>query len=349
MPEPALEARDVAVYFPVARSILGRFGGEPRVLKAVDGVSVSVAEGEALGLVGESGCGKSTLARSLVGLQDVTRGDIYFHGRRIDKRSQQMRRQIQMVFQDPYSSLNPRMTVGQVLAELLRVHDLVPRNSIDHRTRELLNLVRLPIQFLGAYPHQLSGGQRQRVSIARALALQPRVLIADEPVSALDVSIRASILNLLQDLRRDLGLTLILISHDLAIVRHMCDRTQVMYLGKIVETAATSTLFADPQHPYTQGLLAAIPRLKSVETDRPAAVPGDLPSPLRIPEGCRFHTRCPVAIAMCKQIEPELEQGAEANGHLAACHLAWGRRPDDPRSLITPVGDVNRPDGIPGG
>lgn len=349
MPELALETRDVAVYFPVTRSIVGRFGGAPRVLKAVDGISFSVAEGEALGLVGESGCGKSTLARCLVGLQEVTRGDIYFQGQKITKRSQQMRRQVQMVFQDPYSSLNPRMTVGQVLVELLRVHDLVARSSIDRRTRELLELVRLPTHFLGAYPHQLSGGQRQRVSIARALALEPRVLIADEPVSALDVSIRASILNLLQELRRDLGLTLILISHDLAIVRHMCDRTQVMYLGKIVETAATVTLFADPQHPYTQGLLAAIPRLTRVKIEGPAAVPGELPSPLRIPGGCRFHTRCPVAIGMCEEIEPELEPGAKTSGHLAACHLAWGKMPRDQRSIIEGETDVNRSNGLSGG
>jgi oligopeptide/dipeptide ABC transporter ATP-binding protein len=224
-----------------------------------------------------------------------------------------------MVFQDPYSSLNPRLTVGSTLAELMRVHHVVPRNEVASYSRDLLGMVGLGEDALSAYPRQFSGGQRQRVAIARALCLRPEILVADEPVSALDVSVQATILNLLRDLRAELGLTLMLISHNLAVVRHLCDRVAVMYLGRIIEVAPTEQLFADPQHPYTRGLLAAIPRLDAT-LEQPPAMQGDPPSPLRIPAGCRFRTRCPIAQPVCEEQDPVLAGDQE---HAAACHFAF--------------------------
>ncbi len=226
-----------------------------------------------------------------------------------------------MVFQDPYSSLNPRLTVGGILHELLRVHDIVPRSRVDARSEELISLVGLTPDALGAYPRQFSGGQRQRVAIARALALEPELLVADEPVSALDVSVQATILNLLQDLQAGLGLTLLLISHNLAVVRHLCDRVAVMYLGRIIEVAPTAELFAAPRHPYTRGLLAAIPKMTASADEAAAAVQGDPPSPLRIPAGCRFRTRCPIARELCEQEDPMLTAAPGRPGHVAACHF----------------------------
>jgi oligopeptide/dipeptide ABC transporter ATP-binding protein len=228
-----------------------------------------------------------------------------------------------MIFQDPYSSLNPRMTVASMLAELLRVHHVVPRGEVGSFSRELLGLVGLGDEALSAYPRQFSGGQRQRVAIARALALRPDLLLADEPVSALDVSVQATILNLLRDLRAELGLTLMLISHNLAVVRHLCDRVAVMYLGRIIEVAPTETLFSNPQHPYTRGLLAAIPRISAGTGDEPPAVQGDPPSPLRIPTGCRFRTRCPIAQERCELEDPALSVSAGDPAHSAACHFAF--------------------------
>ena len=228
-----------------------------------------------------------------------------------------------MVFQDPYSSLNPRLTVGGTLRELLRVHHVVPRGEVESRTRELLRLVGLDEDAAQAYPRQFSGGQRQRVAIARAIALAPELLVADEPVSALDVSVQATILNLLQDLRTDLGLTLLLISHNLAVVRHLCDRVAVMYLGRIIEVAPTEALFSNPRHPYTAGLLAAIPRMTPGDEDEPPAVQGDPPSPLRLPTGCRFRTRCPMAQQICAEQDPALAVSPADPGHSAACHFAW--------------------------
>ncbi len=225
-----------------------------------------------------------------------------------------------MVFQDPYSSLNPRMTVHQALAELLRVHKLVPRAGIDARCRELLDLVGLPPSALDAYPRQFSGGQRQRISIARALALEPEILIADEPVSALDVSVQATVLNLLADLRRRLGLTMLFVAHNMSVVRHVCDRVAVMYLGRIVETAPADQLFSDPRHPYTQALLRAVPRITPGRTTARDAVVGDPPSPIDLPPGCRFNPRCPRAETICRELDPPLEYRRE---HAAACHFAW--------------------------
>jgi peptide/nickel transport system ATP-binding protein len=293
------------------------------VLRAVDGVDLEIHRGEALGLVGESGCGKTTLGRCIVGLYEPTAGEIRFDGAVLpDRRDRATRRRMQMVFQDPYSSLNPRMTVRQVLGELLRVHKMVPRNRVDDRCRELLELVGLSQQALDAYPRQFSGGQRQRVSIARALALEPEVLVADEPVSALDVSVQATVLNLLDDLRQRLGLTMLFIAHNMAVVRHVCDRVSVMYLGRIVETARTPDLFADPRHPYTRGLLSAVPRLTPGRASTAVAVTGDPPSPIDIPAGCRFRSRCPIAQEICAEADPRLERHDAQPGHEAACHFA---------------------------
>jgi oligopeptide/dipeptide ABC transporter ATP-binding protein len=291
----------------------------------VDGVDLDIRPGEALALVGESGSGKSTLALALCGLRPVDAGDITLNGKAVGaRRSQADRRRVQMVFQDPYSSLNPRLTVGGVLRELLRVHHVVPRGQVSAESKRLLSLVGLPEEAVGAYPRQFSGGQRQRIAIARALALRPEVLIADEPVSALDVSVQATILNLLASLRAELGLSLLLISHNLAVVRHLCDRVAVMYLGRIVEVAPTEELFSAPRHPYTRALLAAIPRLAAGAPDTEApAITGDPPSPLQIPSGCRFRTRCPIAQPRCEQEDPELTSAAQAPEHLAACHFAF--------------------------
>jgi oligopeptide/dipeptide ABC transporter ATP-binding protein len=356
--EPLLDVRGLAMHFPLRRNVgawLRREDAE--VLRAVDGVDLQVGRGEMLGLVGESGCGKSTLGRCIVGLYEPTAGEIRYEGELLAvDRARPQRRRIQMVFQDPYSSLNPRMTVRQTLAELLRAHAMVPRHLVDARCRELLDLVGLGARALDAHPRQFSGGQRQRVSIARALALEPELLVADEPVSALDVSVQATVLNLLEELRQKLGLAVLLIAHNMAVVRHVCDRVAVMYLGRIVETAATKELFTSPRHPYTQGLLRAVPRLRPGRTSEGAGVAGDPPSPVDLPTGCRFHPRCPVAQEPpCASEEPELASGAGADGHLAACHFAW-RDPPTPRTpepsglerapaSETPSGQPGRPAG----
>jgi oligopeptide transport system ATP-binding protein len=316
--------------FPLGRSLGRRLRREPpEVLRAVDGVDLELARGETLGLVGESGCGKSTLGRCIVGLYRPTTGTIRFAGEALQAdRDRAGRRRIQMVFQDPYASLNPRMTVRQTLSELLRAHEVVPKDAVDARCRELLELVGLPERALDAHPRQFSGGQRQRVSIARALALEPDVLVADEPVSALDVSVQATVLNLLEELRDRLGLTVLLIAHNMSVVRHVCDRVAVMYLGRIVETAATDELFANPRHPYTQGLLKAVPRLVPGRQSEAVAVVGDPPSPVDLPSGCRFHPRCPIAQEpLCSDADPLLEPGGAGPGHLAACHFAWSHAP----------------------
>jgi oligopeptide/dipeptide ABC transporter ATP-binding protein len=328
MPDQALlEVRDLRMQFVLSDSMLRRARGvAPEVLRAVDGVDLEIARGEALGLVGESGCGKSTLGRCIVGLYAPSSGEIRYEGERLpNRRARSQRRRMQMVFQDPYSSLNPRMTVRQVLSELLRVHNMVPRNRVDERCRELIELVGLGARALDSHPRNFSGGQRQRVSIARALALEPELLVADEPVSALDVSVQATVLNLLDELRSKLGLTMLFIAHNMAVVRHVCDRVAVMYLGRIVETAPTETLFLNPRHPYTQGLLKAVPRLVPGHPSEAAAMEGDPPSPINLPSGCRFHTRCPIAQEVCSRDDPVL--AANGGGHLAACHFAWTAAP----------------------
>ena len=306
-------------------------GAAPEVLRAVDGVDLTIAKGETLGLVGESGCGKSTLGRAILGLESPSGGSVRYAGEALTaSRTRAQRRRIQMVFQDPYSSLNPRMTVKQTLAELLRAHRMVPKDAIEARCLELLDLVGLGARALDAHPRQFSGGQRQRVAIARALALEPELLIADEPVSALDVSVQATVLNLLDELREKLGLTVLLIAHNMAVVRHVSDRVAVMYLGRIVETAATDELFTNPRHPYTKGLLTAVPRLVPGRASESAGVVGDPPSPVDPPSGCRFHPRCPIAQEpLCSTEDPALAGSA---GHVAACHFAWR----DPPAAHTP-------------
>src|SRR5262245_29419139 len=325
MPEALLEVRGLAMHFPLRGSI-GRRGHE--MLRAVDGVDLELAGGETVGLVGESGCGKSTLGRCIVGLYEPTAGEVRYEARTLEaKRARSDRRRIQMVFQDPYSSLNPRMTVRQVLVELLRAHRMVPKAQLEERCRELVDIVGLGPRCLDAHPRQFSGGQRQRVSIARALALEPEVLVADEPVSALDVSVQATVLNLLADLRAQLGLTMLLVAHNMAVVRHVCDRVAVMYLGRIVETAPTDELFTNARHPYTQGLLRAVPKLVPGRASAAAAVAGDPPSPIRVPSGCRFHPRCPIAqTPICHEQDPVLLADA-LPAHTAACHFAWTATP----------------------
>ncbi len=348
---PVLSARDVAVYFPIGSALAARIKHEQRFLHAVDGVDLELASGEAVALVGESGSGKSTFALALAGMCATGQGEIAYQGRQLPaRRSRADQRRIQMVFQDPYSSLNPRLTVGGMLRELVRVHHVVPAEQAEAYCKELLSLVGLGEDALRAYPRQFSGGQRQRVAIARALALRPDILVADEPVSALDVSVQATILNLLRDLRNELGLTLLLISHNLAVVRHLCDRVAVMYLGRIVEVAPTERLFADPRHPYTRGLLAAIPRLtddpeaRGEATSGPA-VAGDPPSALRIPAGCRFRTRCPIAQPVCETEDPALTYAAADPAHQAACHFAFGAVP--PAAVSAPAEPATAAPAVP--
>ena len=321
---PLLELVAVARYFDVSPPWLNRMlERKPRqVLHAVDGVSFTIAKGETLGLVGESGCGKSTVARLILGLYRPTKGEIWFDGVRIDGGEPQLalRRTMQMIFQDPYASLNPRWRVRDIVAEPIRAHELAQSaTEVDARVAALLDQVGLAAADGGKYPHQFSGGQRQRVSIARALATRPAFLVCDEPTSALDVSVQAQVLNLMLRLQRELGLTYLFISHNLAVVHHVADRVGVMYLGRMVELAATRTLFAFPQHPYTRMLLAAVPDLSLAGKPR-IAVAGEVPNPLDPPTGCAFHPRCPHANERCRREAPALLPAAAIEGARVACH-----------------------------
>jgi oligopeptide transport system ATP-binding protein len=321
---PLLEVRNLVKHFRVAG---GLFGGRSGLVRAVDGVSFELRRGETLGLVGESGCGKTTTGRCILQLERPTSGEVIFEGRDLTKLSDDelraVRRKVQVIFQDPYSSLNPRMTVGQIIAEPLAVHGIVTeRKSRAQRVREILTHVGLLPQHAHRYPHQLSGGQRQRVGIARALAVEPALIICDEPVSALDVSIQAQIINLLEDLQAEFGLTYLFVAHDLSVVRHISDRVAVMYLGKIVEITDRKSLYDAPLHPYTKALLSAVPIPDPVLEARRERVVlgGEVPSPLNPPPGCVFHPRCPIAIERCRQEVPELREIRA--GHRAACILA---------------------------
>ena len=321
---PLLEVRNLVKHFYVGG---GLFGGSPGVVRPVDGVSFAIRRGETLGLVGESGCGKTTTGRCILQLERPTSGEIVFEGRNLatlgEAELRPFRRRIQVIFQDPYSSLNPRMTVGQMLAEPLAVHGIVPDGARrEARVQELLRHVGLLPQHAHRYPHQLSGGQRQRVGVARALAMEPALIVCDEPVSALDVSIQAQIINLLEDLQAEFGLTYLFVAHDLSVVRHISDRVAVMYLGKIVEIADRKSLYDSPLHPYTKALLAAVPIPDpELEARRERVVlKGEVPSPLDPPPGCVFHPRCPIAVERCSREVPELREIRA--GHWAACILA---------------------------
>jgi len=321
---PLLEVRNLVKHFRVAG---GLFGGRSGLIRAVDGVSFELRRGETLGLVGESGCGKTTTGRCILQLERPTSGEVIFEGRDLTRLGEDelraVRRKMQVIFQDPYSSLNPRMTVGQMIAEPLAVHGIATeRRSRAQRVRDLLSHVGLLPQHADRYPHQLSGGQRQRVGIARALAVEPALIICDEPVSALDVSIQAQIINLLEDLQAQFGLTYLFVAHDLSVVRHISDRVAVMYLGEIVEITDRKSLYDVPLHPYTKALLSAVPIPDPVlEAQRERVVlGGEVPSPLNPPPGCVFHPRCPIAVDRCRREVPELREIRA--GHRAACILA---------------------------
>jgi peptide/nickel transport system ATP-binding protein/oligopeptide transport system ATP-binding protein len=335
---PLLEAEGLVKHFVARRSVLGR---PTALIRAVDGVSFTVAAGETLALVGESGSGKSTVGRMVLRLIEPTAGRLAFEGRDVlafdAAELRAFRRQAQLIFQDPYASLNPRMTIGQMLAEPLALHDLVPARRRRARIDELLRIVGLEPRFARRYPHEFSGGQRQRLVIARALAVEPKLIVCDEPVSALDVSIRSQVLNLLRDLQRELGLAYLFISHDLAVVKHIADRIAVTNFGRIVEIAPANTLFASPRHPYTRALLSAIPVPKARAKRERMILQGDMPSALHPPSGCRFRTRCPFAIERCRSERPPLIDEA---GHATACH----RWPELPAAdAVVPV-DGRSPD-----
>ena len=320
MSVPILEVNDLKKHFQVGGGLFRKRA----FVYAVDGVSFTIARGETLALVGESGCGKSTVGRAILRLFDITAGQVVLDGRRIDELPaatlRPLRRRVQVVFQDPFSSLNPRMRVRDILAEPIRNFGLASSaRDLDARIAALMDKVRLPREAVGRWPHEFSGGQRQRIGIARALAAEPDLIVCDEAVSALDVSVKAQIVNLLQDIQQELGLALLFISHDLAIVEHMTHRVAVMYLGKIVEVAPKRAIFAAPRHPYTKALLSAVPVPEPGAARERIILKGDVPSPINPPKGCRFHTRCPYAFDRCRSEEPALRP--TEHGHLAACHL----------------------------
>jgi len=318
---PLLETKDVVKHYPVTGGVFLR---QVASVKAVDGVSLNILPGETLGLVGESGCGKSTLGRLILRLEEPTSGDVLFKGRSIlgldSKQMRALRREMQIIFQDPFSSLNPRKSVAHIVGEPLFVHGMTDRREREARVLELLQVVGLMREHMRRYPHQFSGGQRQRIGVARALALNPKLIICDEPVSALDVSIRGQVINLLQDLQEEFGLTYLFISHDLSVVEHISDRVAVMYLGKLMELADSETLYKSPLHPYTQALLSAAPIPDPKRKRKRVILSGDVPSPIDPPSGCRFHTRCLYAKDVCSQKEPSFRQVRE--NHFSACHFA---------------------------
>jgi oligopeptide transport system ATP-binding protein len=320
-----VDVRDLKMYFPLTKGIvLQRVVGHVR---AVDGVSFSIERGQTLGLVGESGSGKTTIGRTITRLYKPTSGQILYDNVDLAKLQgeelRQVRRRVQMIFQDPYASLNPRFTIGSLISEPMHIYNTGSKSEIRDKAAELLSVVGLRAEYIDRYPHEFSGGQRQRIAVARALSINPDFIVADEPVSALDVSVRAQVLNLLQRLQRQFNLTYLFVSHDLSVVRHVADRIAVMYLGRIVELADRDELYAVPKHPYTQALLSAVPIPDpKVEKSRQRVIlSGDLPSPINIPSGCRFHTRCPMAQQICREVEPSFER-KPGREHFAACHFS---------------------------
>jgi len=315
-----LDIQDLKKNFYVQRGFLS---GQQTVIKAVNGINLKIYREETLGLVGESGCGKSTLGRLIMRLEEPTEGKIFFEGEEILKYSGRVlknyRKKVQIIFQDPYASLNPRRTAGGTIGEPFKIYEVSRGIEKEKRIAELMELVGLSKDQKDRYPHEFSGGQRQRIGIARAIALHPKLVIADEPVSALDVSIQAQILNLMRDLQKQYGLTYLFITHDLSVVRHMSDRIAVMYLGKIVELAENNELYSRPLHPYTMALLSAVPRPEPGKNKERIILDGDLPNPANIPPGCAFHPRCPFRMEICDQVEPELKD--RGDGHLVSCHM----------------------------
>ncbi len=345
--QPLLDVQNLVMHFPLTQGII--FQRKVGAVQAVDGISFSVKRGETLGMVGESGCGKSTTGRAILQLYKPTEGNVIFNGRDLTKldntEMRKMRRHLQMIFQDPYASLNPRMTVGNIISEPMQIHKLVPKGERTQRVQELLQTVGLNPYFANRYPHEFSGGQRQRIGIARALAANPDFIVCDEPVSALDVSIQAQIVNLLEDLQDQFGLTYLFIAHDLSVVRHISDRVAVMYLGKIVEMANRNDLYDDPLHPYTKALLSAVPIPDPVIEKRRERIilSGDVPSPINPPTGCHFHTRCPYVMDVCREIDPIFAD--QGDGHFVACHLYPGSGADQAENLAAhsqPVGALAR-------
>lgn len=317
-----LEIKNLQKFFPINKGLMGK---KQSLVKAVDNVSFSIAKGETLGLVGESGCGKTTTGRTIIKLYEPTSGEIIYDGKDIAKLSPKemlpYRRKMQMIFQDPYASLNTRMTVGDIIGEAIDIHKLMNKKERNERVQYLLSRVGLNTDHASRYPHEFSGGQRQRVGIARALAVQPEFIVCDEPISALDVSIQAQVVNMLEDLQKDLGLTYLFIAHDLSMVKHISDKIGVMYLGKLVEIAESNELYKNPLHPYTKALLSAIPipDPDAAAKNKRIMLQGEIPSPIDPPPGCRFKDRCSYAKPICKELEPELKD--QGNGHCVACHL----------------------------
>jgi oligopeptide transport system ATP-binding protein len=336
--EPILEVDHLVKHFPIKAGIL--FDREIGRVRAVDDVSFTVSRGETLGLVGESGCGKSTLARTILQLLVPTSGSVRFEGREIaglkGREMRALRQEMQMIFQDPYASLNPRKRVAQIVGDPMRLHGVASGEETRNAVQELLEKVGLNPEHYNRYPHEFSGGQRQRIGIARALALEPKLIVADEPVSALDVSIQAQIINLLEDLQGEFNLTYIFVAHDLGVVRHVADRIAVMYLGKIVEIGPADDVYSKPIHPYTLSLLSAvpIPDPRANKEREPLVLEGDVPSPANPPPACRFHTRCPFATEICSEVEPQLVD--HGNGHWAACHHPLDREHQDVVAKVTP-------------
>jgi oligopeptide/dipeptide ABC transporter ATP-binding protein len=318
--ESLLQVDNLKVHFPVRKGILGRTTG---YVYAVDGISLTLNKGETIGIVGESGCGKTTAGLAMLRLEEPTGGQVFFKGNNIAgmsrKEQKLLRRDMQIIFQDPYSSLNPRMPLNRIIGDPMKIHGICSGKELDDRVGYLLDKVGLSPEQGRRYPHEFSGGQRQRIGIARALSLNPSLIIGDEPVSALDVSIQAQIINLLIDLQQEFDLSYIIISHDMAVVEYICDRIAVMYMGKIVEFTTYDLLYSNPRHPYTQALLSAIPEIGKADDKKRIVLKGDVPSPMNPPSGCRFHPRCPDAVDECKRTEPLLSEVIQ--GHHVACHL----------------------------